>query len=64
MGAAILAGVGVGEYSSIPEACESIISITSRTEPDAERYKRYSDIYAEYTKLYPALKDRFKAITG
>ena len=62
-GAAILAGVGVGAYSSIAEACEKTIKVTDRVEPNPERKEQYDSLYQEYTKLYPSLKDNFKSIT-
>src|SRR5262249_27568344 len=34
-GAALLAGVGTGIWSSVPEACDATIAGTSRTPPDA-----------------------------
>lgn len=63
LGAAILAGVGVGAYNSIKEACQAIIQVTERVEPNAPNHERYTEVYQEFTNLYPALKDRFKAIT-
>ncbi|MEW6237712.1 MAG: xylulokinase [Candidatus Omnitrophota bacterium] len=55
-GAAIMAGVGTGVYSSIPEACDAIISVVERTAPDAARAKEYDDYYAVYRSLYPGIK--------
>jgi xylulokinase len=60
-GAAIMAAVGSGAFASVQEACDSILKITSRTEPDPESVKIYDDYYQTYRSLYPALKDRFAA---
>ncbi|HNT36042.1 MAG TPA: FGGY-family carbohydrate kinase, partial [bacterium] len=63
LGAAILAGVGVGAYESVKQACRTIIKVTDRVEPNNANAERYSEVYQEFTNLYPALKERFKSIT-
>jgi xylulokinase len=55
-GAALLAGVAGGVYSSVQEACAQTIRITKRTEPQAALVPIYEKAYATYTALYPALK--------
>jgi len=55
-GAAIMAGVGTGVYSSIPEACDAVISVTERTEPNEKRVKEYNEYYAVYHALYPDIR--------
>lgn len=62
-GAALLAGVGGGFFSSVPEACEATIQITGRTAPSGN-VERYAAVYPRYRALYPALKDEFKAIAA
>ena len=61
-GAALLAGVGVGLYASAAEACERVIRPTSSLTPGphADVYERF---YPEYRALYPALAERFQAVT-
>lgn len=56
-GAAIMAGVGAGMYKSIPEACDALIKVVERTEPNAEKVKEYNDYYQVYHSLYPGIKD-------
>ncbi|MBN2325852.1 MAG: xylulokinase [Candidatus Omnitrophica bacterium] len=56
-GAAIMAGVGSGVYASIPEACDAIIKVVQRTEPDAGRVKEYDEYYAVYHSLYPGIRE-------
>jgi len=58
-GAAILAMVGAGYYSSVEEACKEIIKPLSKTEPIKHNAELYEDIYGIYRSLYPALKDTF-----
>ncbi len=56
-GAAILAGVGCGMFSSFEEAVKNSVKHVRRHEPDRERMQIYSEAYETYLKLYPALKD-------
>jgi xylulokinase len=60
-GAALLAGVGVGAFTSVDEACERTIQITSRVEPGPNR-ELYADYYPIYRSLYPSLKEQFKRV--
>lgn len=61
LGAAILAGAGVGIYESIDAACESIVRYSSPLkENNPEEYDKF---YAIYKKLYTSLKNDFKNLT-
>ncbi|MBK5107152.1 MAG: xylulokinase [Anaerolineales bacterium] len=60
-GAALLAGVGAGLYSSVPEACQQMIALTGSTSPSRAQVA-YQDFYPQYRALYPALADHFKVI--
>lgn len=62
-GAAIMAGVGTGVYKSIPEACDSIIKVVERTQPDENKVKEYSEYYEIYRNLYPGIKDACHQLT-
>lgn len=57
LGAAILAGVGVGEYNSVDEAAELLVSEVDTFQPDPIMYEQYSELFSVYSELYPALKD-------
>jgi xylulokinase len=62
-GVALLAAVGTGCYSSVAEACDATIRLTSRTRQnsaDAAAYRRY---YPIYRKLYVSLKDDFRVLS-
>ncbi|MGB3713098.1 MAG: xylulokinase [Candidatus Promineifilaceae bacterium] len=63
-GAAILAGVGLGQFGSVPEACETMIKITGLTEPDESKSPTYEEFYARYRALYPVLAPEFEAIAA
>jgi xylulokinase len=55
-GAALLAGVGGGAWASVDAACEAVIRIVSRVEPESAMVKHMDARYREYRKLYPAMK--------
>lgn len=55
-GAALLAGVAAGVYSSVQQACEQTVSVIEHTAPDPARVELYSRAYETYRALYPALK--------
>ena len=63
LGVALLAGVGAGIYSSVEEACSSVIKIVSSTSVIKENAAIYEKYYETYRALYPALKDQFSAIS-
>ena len=56
-GAALLAGVGAGAWPSVDAACEAVIRIGSRVEPEPATVKHMDARYREYRKLYPAMKE-------
>jgi xylulokinase len=60
-GAAILAAVGVGGFSSVQDACKSFIQKTERITPGLDQ-EVYARNYPIYKSLYPSLKDQFAKI--
>lgn len=61
-GAALLAGVGAGLFSSVEAACETAVAPTGRTVPDGGRVGRYDALYRTYGALYPALRASARAL--
>jgi xylulokinase len=61
-GAALLAGVGAGAWSSVPAACAAAVKITGSTRPDPAQVEAYRKSYPLYRELYPALKPGFSKI--
>jgi xylulokinase len=55
-GAAILAGVGVKTWSSVDEACESVVRVAENITPDSEHSLVLKKAYAAYRRMYPAMK--------
>ena len=62
LGVALLAGVGTGLYSSIEEACSTVIKVSGQTPARPEAAAAYEKYYEVYRALYPALKPQFEAI--
>jgi xylulokinase len=58
-GAALLAGVGAGDWPDVASACRAAVKITGSTQPNAAQVDVYYRSYALYRELYPALKASF-----
>jgi xylulokinase len=59
LGAAIVAGAGIGLFKNLQEASRSMVKIRKRFEPDPANTKLYEEYYRKYVKLYEALKPVF-----
>jgi xylulokinase len=57
LGAAILAGVAIGEYRSPAEAADVLVKVVETYEPQPAQVARYAEQYARYQRVYPALRD-------
>ena len=62
-GAAILAGVGAGCWASVDQACEAIVRVASRVNPDRQATATMQQGYQVYRRIYPALHSVFAAST-
>jgi xylulokinase len=60
LGAALLAGVGAGAWSTVDDACASAIRVQQTTEPTAA--EDYREAYARFRALYPALKGQWDPV--
>jgi xylulokinase len=60
LGAAILAGKAVGLYSSIEEACEKMVHVKERFEPNPTNFNVYDKAYGDYVKVYNDLCSMFE----
>jgi xylulokinase len=59
-GAATLAAVGVGWFDTVQDACRALVRI-GETTPPSETGGAYTNDYARYRELYPALAATFHA---
>lgn len=55
LGAAVVAGVGAGIFDSLRSACERMVKVKDRYEPDAATRGVYQETYRQYTDLYEAV---------
>ena len=62
-GAALLAGVGVGVYQDVAEACAHTAGIADPIEPSADA-RDYAAYYQIFRALYPALAPIFKNLSA
>jgi xylulokinase len=56
-GAALLAGVGVGAWKTVDDACDAAVRVASRVQPNAASVAVMNKQYAAYRRLYPALRE-------
>lgn len=63
-GAALLALVGTGEYSSATEVCNAAIHEVEVKTPNSDSVAAYARRYQVYKSLYPALKSAYEAIAN
>jgi xylulokinase len=61
-GVALLAAVGAGAFSNVPEACAATIKVVSETSTNRRAKQAYDRAFPIYQDLYRALKNDFKKI--
>lgn len=61
-GAALLAGVGTGLFSSVADAADRCVAVTSMLAPDARAQAQYERSYSVYRDLYPTLRDSMRQL--
>jgi sugar (pentulose or hexulose) kinase len=59
LGAALMAGVNVGDWSSMEEATAACVRAARTFEPEAARTQMYRDFFAIYRGLYDQLRELF-----
>jgi xylulokinase len=55
-GAAMLAGVGAGGWSSVDEACEAVVRTEQLIQPQPDDAAHMNERYQDYRRVYPALR--------
>jgi xylulokinase len=63
-GAALLATVATGMFTSVEEACDATIRVVDSCAPDAERSRQYDAWFAEYQAAYRALAPGFRRVAA
>lgn len=64
LGAALVAAVGAGLFPDLAAACAATVRSTPPIEPRPAQAVLYSELYARYCGLYPALRDDMHALRG
>jgi len=64
LGAAILAGVGSGIFSSVEDGCKKLINTNPPQFPIKENSEKYEPFYQLYKSLYPCMKNSFAALAA
>ena len=62
LGAAMLAMVALGEYKSVTECAEKLVTKKEKIKPDAKIAERYEASYRKYKKIYPTIKELYKEL--
>jgi len=62
LGAAILASIGVGIFSSFKDAVKSMVHIAETYVPDPEIRLKYAKIYRKYNKIYRVFEEVFNLL--
>jgi hypothetical protein len=58
-GAAILAGVGAGMWESVDSACDDVVKVAQRIEPQPAAVSRMQESYQAYRRMYGAISSVF-----
>jgi len=61
-GAAMLAMVSCGVYTSVRAAADALVDIASTVSPDPQIAARYEEKYQKFRKIYPTVKPLFQMI--
>lgn len=62
MGGAMLAMVACGEYDSVKDCCEKLVSTADTVKPEPELAAKYEKRYQQFRKIYPACKELFSQL--
>ncbi len=61
-GAALLGGVGVGNWPDVVSACHQTVHIVGQRKPNPENFLLYRSAHSMYKEMYPLLKASFKQL--
>lgn len=61
-GAAMLAAVGCGEFSSVEDAAQKLVKVVDTITPDKELTAKYEKKYQQFRQIYPACKELYDKI--
>lgn len=64
LGAAVLAGVGIGAYKDYHEAIAQVVVVDRKFQPDPQAHAAYNQLFPIYKELYPPLEDFFARVAN
>ena len=62
VGAAMLAGIGIGVYADFEDAVKAVVRLTPQAEPHGETAALYGERHQVFRDLYPRLKQTFHVL--
>ena len=60
LGAALYAGIGVGEYGDAHEAADRAVQITDTYYPNPDNFEAYDKAYKRFNDVYDALNGKIQ----
>jgi xylulokinase len=63
-GAALLAGVGAGVWPTVDAACDAVVRTKDITSPDGPAVSVLDRRYAEFRRVYPALRSVYQGASS
>jgi xylulokinase len=64
LGAAIIAGVGSGVFSSFHEGVDAMVKLEHHFEPNPEQHRRYMERYEQYKPLWPLMSSYLRELAA
>ena len=64
LGAAIIAGVGCGVFSSYESGVEAMVSLERTFEPDPQKQKLYQSLFEKYKRLWPLMETYLRDLSS
>jgi len=64
LGAAIMAGVGSGVFSSHEEGVAAMVALEQTFEPDLQRHEQYQSRFAKYRRLWPLMREYLRELAA
>ena len=63
LGAALLAGIGTGQYRDAKDAVEKAVKIEKVFKPDEKRHAKYLKVYKKYVNVYRVIMHTYDLVT-
>jgi len=64
LGAALMAGVGSGAFSSIAEGVQSMVKLNRTFLPNREHQNLYDNRFEKYTRMWPSMQDYLRDLAS